>query len=138
VTEPEPSVQPELTADEQEARRNKANRATRGGLAGILCLEAFVVLLVPRAIAQTSEGLDSSKTGLLVALAVVLVAVGFLLRRPWGIAVGSGLQVVLAATVVLVPAMIIVVVFFVAIWVYLLRTRHQLVGTPAGWRMLIS
>jgi hypothetical protein len=138
VTEPEPSVQPELTADEQEARRNKANRATRGGLAGILCLEAFVVLLVPRAIAQTSEGLDGSKTGLLVALAVVLVAVGFLLRRPWGIAVGSALQVVLAATVVLVPAMIIVVVFFVAIWVYLLRTRHQLVGTPAGWRMLIS
>jgi len=138
VTEPEPSVQPELTADEQEARRNKANRATRGGLAGILCLEAFVVLLVPRAIAQTSKGLDGSKTGLLVALAVVLVAVGFLLRRPWGIAVGSALQVVLAATVVLVPAMIIVVVFFVAIWVYLLRTRHQLVGTPAGWRMLIS
>jgi hypothetical protein len=138
VTEPEPSVQPELTADEQEARRNKANRATRGGLAGILCLEAFVVLLVPRAIAQTSEGLDGSKTGILVALAVVLVAVGFLLRRPWGIAVGSALQVVLAATVVLVPAMIIVVVFFVAIWVYLLRTRHQLVGTPAGWRMLIS
>jgi hypothetical protein len=138
VTEPEPSVQPELTADEQEARRNKANRATRGGLAGILCLEAFVVLLVPRAIAQTSEGLDGSKTGLLVALAVVLVAVGFSLRRPWGIAVGSALQVVLAATVVLVSAMIIVVVFFVAIWVYLLRTRHQLVGTPAGWRMLIS
>jgi hypothetical protein len=138
VTEPEPSVQPELTAEEQEARRNKANRATRGGLAGILCLEAFVVLLVPRAIAQTSEGLDGSKTGLLVVLAAVLVAVGFLLRRPWGIAVGSVLQVLLAATVVLVPAMIIVVVFFVAIWVYLLRTRHQLVGTPAGWRMLIS
>ena len=138
MTEPEPSVQPELTAEEQEARRNKANRATRGGLAGILCLEAFVVLLVPRAIAQTSEGVDGSKTGLLVALAAVLIAVGFLLRRPWGIAVGSVLQVVLAATVVLVPAMIIVVVFFVAIWVYLLRTRHQLVGTPAGWRMLIS
>ena len=138
MTEPEQSVESELTAEEQEARRNKANRATRGGLAGILCLEAFVVLLVPRAIAQTSVGLNGSKTVLLVALAVVLVAVGFLLRRPWGIAVGSVLQVVLAATVVLVPAMIIVVVFFVAIWVYLLRTRHQLVGTPAGWRMLIS
>jgi hypothetical protein len=138
VTEPDQSVESELTAEEQEARRNKANRATRGGLAGILCLEAFVVLLVPRAIAQTSVGLNGSKTGLLLALAVVLVAVGFLLRRPWGIAVGSVLQVVLAATVVLVPAMIIVVVFFVAIWVYLLRTRHQLVGTPAGWRMLIS
>jgi hypothetical protein len=131
-------AEPELTAEEQEARRNKANRATRGGLAGILCLEAFVVLLVPRAIAQTSEGLSGVKIGLLVAFAAVLVATGFLLRRPWGIAVGSVLQLVLAATVLLVPAMIIVVVFFIAIWVYLLRTRHQLVDTPAGWRMLIS
>jgi len=71
-------------------------------------------------------------------LAVVLVATGFLLKRPWGIAVGSILQAVLGVTVVWVPSLIIVVVFFAAIWLYLLRTRHQLVGTPSGWRMLIS
>jgi hypothetical protein len=29
-------------------------------------------------------------------------------------------------------------VFFLLVWWYLLRTRHQLLGTPAGWRMLIS
>lgn len=127
-----------MSPDEQKARRDKANRATRGGLAGVLCLEAFVVLLVPRAIAQTPQGLSGSKTALLVALAAVLVAVGFMLRRPWGIAVGSVLQVVLGVTVLLVPALIVVVIFFLAIWVYLLRTRHQLVGTPDGWRMLIS
>jgi hypothetical protein len=71
-------------------------------------------------------------------LAVVLVAVGFLLRRPWGIAVGSMLQFVLAATIVLVPALIVVVVLFIGIWLFLLRTRHQILGTPSGWRMLIS
>ncbi|MEO7263146.1 MAG: hypothetical protein ABI047_18125, partial [Jatrophihabitantaceae bacterium] len=44
------SPQPaELAADEREAQRlHRANRATRGGLAALLCLEAFVVLLVPR------------------------------------------------------------------------------------------
>jgi len=134
------SVQPggQPTAEELEARRQKANRATRGGLAALLCLEAFVVLLVPRAIAQTSEGVSATKTLLLVALAVVLVGCGFVLRRPWGIGLGSVLQVALAATVVLIPALAVVVVIFLLLWRYLLRTRQQLVGTPSGWRMLIS
>jgi uncharacterized protein DUF4233 len=125
-------------AADREARRERANRATRGGLAALLCLEAFVVLLVPRAIAQTSQGVSVTKTLLLVALAVVLVGCGFLLRRPWGIGLGSVLQLVLAATVVLIPALAVVVVIFLLLWLYLLRTRRQLVGTPAGWRMLIS
>lgn len=130
-------------ADEQPSgpdpeRARRADRATRGGLAALLCLEAFVVLLVPRAIAQTSTGVDGTKTTLLVALAIVLIAAGFLLRRPWGIAVGSALQLLVAATIVLIPIIAIVVLFFVFIWWYVLRTRHQLVGTPSGWRMLVS
>ena len=129
---------PEPTADELAERQARANRATRGGMAAILCLEAFVVLLIPRAIAQTSEGLSSTKTLTLVAFAVVLIATGFLLRRRWGIALGSALQIVLIATIVLVPVLAVVVVFFLALWGYLLQTRHQLVGTPSGWRMLIS
>jgi hypothetical protein len=129
---------PDITPEEQEVRRAKANRATRGGLAAILCLEAFVVLLVPRAIAQTSVGLSSTKTVLLISLAVALIAVGFLLRRSWGIAVGSGLQLGVAATITVVPSIAIVVVIFIALWLYMLQTRHQLVGTPSGWRMLIS
>ncbi|MGX7679177.1 DUF4233 domain-containing protein [Jatrophihabitans sp. DSM 45814] len=128
----------EPTEEDWEARRLKANRATRGGMAAILCLEAFVVLLVPRTIAQTSQGLSGTKTGLLIGLAVLLVGAGFLLRRPWGIGLGSALQVLLAAVIVLVPIFAVVVVFFLGIWGYLLQTRHQLVGTPAGWRMLVS
>jgi len=136
MSDEEPAT--EMTEQELAERRQRANRATRGGLAAILCLEAFVVLLVPRAIAQTSVGLSATKTWLLVGLAVVLVATGFLLRRRWGIAVGSVLQVVLCATIALVPAIVVVVLFFVGLWLYLLRTRHQLVGTPGGWRLLIS
>jgi Protein of unknown function (DUF4233) len=128
----------EPSAEESEARRQRANRATRGVLAGLLCLEAFVVLLVPRAIAQTSAGVSMTKTLLLVGLAVVLVGCGFVLRRPWGIGLGSGLQLVLAATIVLIPVLAVVVVIFLLLWLYVLRTRQQLVGTPSGWRMLIS
>jgi hypothetical protein len=131
-------AEPTATEAEDDARRVRANRATRGALAAILCLEAFVVLLIPRAIAQTAEGLNGPKTTALVVLAVVLIVTGFLLRRPWGIGLGSALQLVLAATIYLVPILAIVIVIFVALWLYLLQTRHQLLGTPSGWRMLIS
>jgi Protein of unknown function (DUF4233) len=130
----------ELGKDEAdpEDRRRRADRATRGVLAAVLCLEAFVVLLVPRAIAQTAQGLSETKTLLLVALAIVLICCGFLLRRPWGIGLGSVLQLVLATTVVLIPVLGVVLLMFLLVWLYLLRTRRQLVGTPSGWRMLVS
>ena len=128
----------EPSPDELADRRQRANRATRGGLAAILCLEAFVVLLVPRAIAQTSTGVSATKTLLLVALAVLLVGCGFLLRRRWGIGLGSALQLLVVLTIVLIPVLAVVVVLFLLLWWYLLRTRQQLLGTPSGWRMLIS
>lgn len=131
-------TQPEDSRPDDSERLRRADRATRGGLAGLLCLEAFVVLLVPRAIAQTSSGLSGTKTALLLGLALVLVACAFLLRRRWGIGAGSALQLLVAGTVLLIPAIAIVVVFFLLIWWYLLRTRHQLLATPAGWRMLVS
>ncbi len=133
-SQPLPAASP---AEDQE-RIRRADRATRGGLAALLCLEAFVVLLVPRAIAQTASGLSATKTSLLIGLAVLLVACGFALRRRWGVAAGSALQLLVAATIALIPAIAVVVVFFLLIWWYLLRTRHQLVGTPDGWRMLVS
>lgn len=128
-----------LSAEEREAQRlQRADRATRGGLAALLCLEAFVVLLVPRGIAQTEEGVSTTKTLLLVGLAVVLVGCAFLLGRRWGIALGSVLQLALAATIVLIPALAVVVVIFLLLWLYLLRTRMTWLGTRRGWRMLIS
>lgn len=121
-----------------DARRAKANRATRGVLAAVLCLEALVVLLVPRAIAQTSTGLDTAKTVVLLVLAVVLIATGFLLRRRWGIGLGSALQVAVLATGVWTAVMFAVGVIFAAIWLWVLTMRRDLVGTPGGYRMFVS
>ena len=59
-----------------------------------------------------------------------------LLRRPWGIAVGSALQVAFIATGVLIGAMFLVGALFLAIWLRLLILRHEVVGTPGGLRML--
>jgi hypothetical protein len=127
----------EPTPEQIAARAIRADRATRGAMAGVLSLEALVVLLVPRAIAFTT-GLGGTRTALLVGLAVVLVAAAALLRRPWGIGAGSVLQLPFILTGVWIAAMFVVGAIFAAIWIYLLTLRHELVGTPGGARMLIS
>ena len=135
MSEPEPIA---LTDEQLDARRRNTNRATRRGLAAVLCLEAFAVLLVPRAIAQTSAGLGGLKTGLLLGFAAVLVATATVLRRRWGIGFGSLVQVPFLLIGIWVPAFFVVGVLFLGVWLYLLNLRHELIGTPGGVRMLVS
>jgi hypothetical protein len=139
MTEPpeDQAHQPE-TPEQLAARQQRANRATRGALAGVLCLEALVVLLMPRALAQTSGGLGTTKTVILIVLAVIMVMAGFVLRRRWGIGTGSVLQVAYLATGIWLPVAIIPAVILVGSWLYLLNLRSQVAGTPGGARMLIS
>jgi uncharacterized protein DUF4233 len=128
----------EPTEEELAVRRAKADRATRAVLAALLCLEALVVLLVPRAIAQTSTGLDAAKTVVLIGLAVVLLVTAGLLRRPWGIGLGSALQLAVLATSVLAHALIIIGLMFIGLWWWVLTMRRDLAGKPGGLRMLVS
>ena len=86
-------IEPELAPDPERLRR--ADRATRGAAAGLLCLEGL------RGAADAAgHRADLDRAGrrqdrLLIGLAVVLVGCGFLLRRPWGIGLGSALQLLL-------------------------------------------
>ncbi len=82
----------EPTAEQVAERAVRADRSTRGALAAILGLEALVVLLVPRAIAFTATGLGGVRAGVLIGLAVLLVAAAAVQRRSWGIGAGSALQ----------------------------------------------
>jgi Protein of unknown function (DUF4233) len=130
--------QEQPTEEQLAERRRRVDRATRNGLAAVLCLEAFCVLLVPRAIAQTPTGLGGVKTGLLIGFAVILIAAAAVQRRRWGVGVGSLLQVPFVLVGVWVHAFFIVGVLFVGVWLYLLNVRHELAGTPGGARMLVS
>lgn len=138
----EPVVsQPASEPDEESARAlraRRADRATKGALAGVLGLEAVVTLLVPRALAFSAGGLGTTKTLLLVGLALVMIAAAGLVRRPAGIGLGSGLQVLLVLTGIWLPAMFIVAAIFAAVWLRLLWLRTELVGTPRNLRMLMS
>lgn len=135
---PTPEQPAEPTPEQRAERASRADRATRGAMAGVLGLEALVVLLVPRALAYTSTGLGVTRTLILIGLAVLLIAAAAVMRRAWGVAVGSVLQLAFIATGVLLTAMFVIGVIFAGIWLWLLNLRHELVGTPGGPRMLVS
>jgi hypothetical protein len=130
------SEQSEPTPEQIALRAQGAGKAIRRSLAAVLCLEAFCMLLVPRAIAQSSEGLSTSKTVALIALAVVLVFVGALVRYPWGIGLGSVFQLTMIAVGFWTYAFFFVAALFIGVWLYLLKLRHELVGTPGGLHLL--
>ncbi|MGH8861767.1 MAG: DUF4233 domain-containing protein [Jatrophihabitantaceae bacterium] len=126
------------TEEQRAERARRADRATRGALAAVLGLEALVTLLVPRALAFSDGGLGVTKTVLLVGLAAVMIAAAALLRRSYGIAFGSLLQVAFLLSGIWLWGLLAIAAIFAAIWLRLLWLRHELVGTPAGWRLLTS
>jgi Protein of unknown function (DUF4233) len=109
----------------------RTERAVRGAFAATLTLEALVVLLVPRAIAQFGSGLVGWKLAALLVLAGLLVLTAALLRRRAGLLLGTALQLALIGCGFLTGAMFILGLIFAGIWLYLLRLRRDLLGTPS-------
>src|SRR3954468_8952763 len=105
----------EPTPEQYAERARRADKATRGALAGVLGLEALIVLLVPRAIAFTT-GLGAVRTTLILSLAAVLIVAAAMQRKPWGIAFGSAMQVLFVATGFLIATMFLIGAIFAAIW----------------------
>jgi hypothetical protein len=110
----------------------RAGRALRGAAAGVLGLEGLAVLFVPRGIAQSGPGLTGVRLTLLLVLAAVLMLAAGLQRRPFGLYIGTGLQVALLLTGLLNSVMWIVAGAFALIWLYLLQVRKDLLGSPFG------
>ena len=76
------------------------------------------------------------RTGICFGVAAVLIVAAAPAAPPWGIAVGSALQLVFTATGLLIGTMFLIGAIFAAIWLRLLMLRHDVVGTPGGLRML--
>jgi hypothetical protein len=143
MTEPDQAPDPDAdpaqpahpTPEQFAARARRADRATKGALAGVLGLEAVIVLLVPRAIAFSTR-LGPTRTTLCIVLGVVLILAAGLVRRPGGIWVGSVLQLAVLATGFMIGTMFLLGALFLAVWLRILLLRHEIVGAPAGLRML--
>ncbi|MFJ6454563.1 DUF4233 domain-containing protein [Paenarthrobacter sp. NPDC091669] len=107
----------------------KKRRSTKVMFAStVLLLEAFVAFFGTLAVfgLRRGEVAPGIILGVGIALSVALVLACAVLSRPWGIAVGWGLQLVLILTGFAEPTMFIVGILFAICWWYGIRAGMRI------------
>jgi hypothetical protein len=107
-------------------------------MAATLILEAIVVLLAIPVVGAVGGGLTPASLGYLVGLAVLLILLAGLQRRPWAIWVNLGVQVILLAGFVVYPGLGFIGVLFAGLWALIayfraeVRRRQEYGQSPPG------
>ena len=102
------------------------------GAAG-LAMEAIVLLLALPAVTTAQRGhVHLAAVVYLSALVVLLIAAAGLLRRPGGVAVATGVQVLVIAAGIVTWPMYVVGLVFAGIWAYWLHLRRSASGRGRG------
>jgi hypothetical protein len=94
----------------------------------VLLLEAFVMFFATLAVfgLRRGEFPPSLILGVGIALSVLMIVACAFLTKPWGVALGWILQVVLVLTGIFEPAMFLVGALFALAWWYGIRTGIRL------------
>jgi hypothetical protein len=100
-------------------------KSFRGVMAGTLVLEAVVVLLALPVVAVVGRGLTVVTGTYLIGLAVVLVLLAAVQRRPWAIWVNLGMQLVVIAGVFVHPAIGFIGAIFAGVWLLIVYLRGE-------------
>jgi hypothetical protein len=119
MSEPAPPADPERPAGPDPWR------SFRGVMAGILILEAIVVLLALPVVAAADGGLTIFSGGYLVGLSVVFILLAGLQGRPWAIWVNLALQIAVIAGVVVNGAIGFIGAVFAAVWLLIVYLRAE-------------
>jgi hypothetical protein len=91
-----------------------------------LAFEALVLLLAIPAVTTAQRGhVHVGGVVYLVVLVVLVIVAAGLLRRPRGVAVATGVQVLVVAAGVVTWPMYVVGLVFASIWVYWLHLRRS-------------
>jgi uncharacterized protein DUF4233 len=106
-------------------------KGLRGVYAATLTLEAIVVALALLVLSKFGEGATPVGVTVITALAVAMVVAAGLQRRRWGLWLALGLQVVMIACGLLVPALGVMGVVFALVWGGILLLRRDLAGKMA-------
>jgi hypothetical protein len=107
-------------------------------MAATLILEAIVVLLAIPVVGAVGGGLTPASLGYLVGLAVLLILLAGLQRRPWAIWVNLGVQGILLAGFVVYPGVGFIGVLFAGLWALIayfraeVRRRQEYGQSPPG------
>lgn len=124
------SMDPTQAVPESNGDRERVAKRLAGGAAAVLILEALAVLFVPRAIAQSGPGLTPFRLSAVLTVVVLLIVVAGLQRRSWGSRAGLVVQLPVLATGLFTAAMWFLGGLFLLLWIYLMRIRDELLGSP--------
>lgn len=100
-------------------------KSFRGVLAGVLVLEAVVVLLALPVVAVVGRGLTAQTGTYVIGVAAILVVLAALQRRRWAIWVDLAVQVVVIAGFLVHPAIGFIGALFAAVWLLLVYLRAE-------------
>ena len=100
-------------------------KSFRGVMAGVLILEAIVVLLALPVVAAADGGLTAATGTYLIGLAVVLILLAGLQGRPWAIWVNLAIQLALVAGWVVSAAVGFIGLVFTGVWLLIVYLRSE-------------
>ncbi|MCG7579427.1 DUF4233 domain-containing protein [Mycolicibacterium sp. OfavD-34-C] len=100
-------------------------KSFRGVMAGTLILEAIVVLLALPVVGAVGGGLNPVSTGYLVGVAVLLVLMAGVQKRPWAIWANLAVQVLLIAGWVVYPGVGFMGLLFTVVWLLIAYLRAE-------------
>ena len=100
-------------------------KSFRGVMAGTLILEAIVVLLALPVVGAVGGGLNPASTGYLVGVAVLLVLMAGVQKRPWAIWANLAVQVLLIAGWVIYPGVGFMGLLFTVVWLLIAYLRAE-------------
>jgi Protein of unknown function (DUF4233) len=109
-------------------------RGLRGIFAGILVMEAIVVGLALLVVGRLGGGLGGPAFWYTAGLALAMVAVACLQRRPWGLGLALVLQLAMVGGWFAHPALGGLGLLFVGVWGYLLYVRWAVGRRTSGLR----
>lgn len=100
-------------------------KSFRGVMAGTLILESIVVLLALPVVGAVGGGLTAVSTGYLVGVAVLLVLMAGVQKRPWAIWANLAVQVLLIAGWVIYPGVGFMGLLFTVVWLLIAYLRAE-------------
>ncbi|MPZ83406.1 MAG: DUF4233 domain-containing protein [Actinophytocola sp.] len=110
-------------------------RSFAGVMAATLLLEVIVVLLSMPVVANLGSGMATWQGVLVGVLALALLLTCAVLRKPYGIWVAAGLQVVMIVCWLALPALGILGLVFGVVWAILLWMRWDVARRMAEGRL---
>jgi uncharacterized protein DUF4233 len=102
--------------------------AVRGLGAGMLGLEALVLLLAIQPIRVVGGELSGAAVAVIVALAVAAVVLAGMMRRRWAWTAGTVLQGALMLAGLLHWSLLVLGIIFALVWGYALHVRQVILG----------